>query len=171
MGIRPLLPYLANTIIHVFRNSKPYPLLNFFFICTCQYLIIPTGIFRHALIDKQLIIILIHKQDKVYSTDEFNTRKKTITLLIPFIEGFEAEALSYCAKPFLGVFTYTHTSTSATCGLEWGESLLDVCNNNRTNLIFDYNLCSTKVAFSGKGLRIPLSNDTPPNIKQVVFTY
>lgn len=156
------------TCISKLETISPF---EFFFICTCQYLIIPAGIFRHALIDKQLIIILIHKQDKVYSTDEFNTRKKNITLLIPFIEGFEAEALSYCAKPFLGVFTYMHTSTSVTCGLEWGESLLDVCNNNRTNLIFDYNLCSTKVAFSGKGLRIPLSNDTPPNIKQVVFTY
>lgn len=99
------------------------------------------------------------------------TKEKNRIHFTNFIEGFESEALSYCAKPFLGVFTYTHTSSSATCGLEWGESLLDVCNNNRTNLIFDYNLCSTKVAFSGKGLRIPVSNDTLSNIKQVVVTY
>lgn len=115
---------------------------------------------------------------------------KTISLLIPFIEDFESEALSYCAKPFLGVFTYTHTSSSATCGLEWGESLLDVCNNNRTNLIFDYNLCSTMVAFSGaelstcisdeallytmytiKCVQYNSSDDTPLNIKHIVFTY
>ncbi|XP_061164524.1 uncharacterized protein LOC133173557 [Saccostrea echinata] len=66
-------------------------------------------------------------------------------------EGSESEALSYCAKPFLGVFTYIHTSSSADCGLNWGESLLDVCNNNRTNMVFDYNQCNARVAFSAGG--------------------
>ncbi|XP_062612777.1 bromodomain-containing protein DDB_G0270170-like [Saccostrea cucullata] len=66
-------------------------------------------------------------------------------------EGSESEAMSYCAKPFLGVFTYIHTSSSAECGLNWGDSLLDVCNNNRTNMVFDYSLCNTRVAFSAGG--------------------
>ena len=65
------------------------------------------------------------------------------------VTGFESEALTYCVTPFLGVFTYVHTSAASTCGLNQGDSLLDVCNSNRTNLIFDYNLCPTQVAFSG----------------------
>ncbi|XP_078324167.1 uncharacterized protein LOC111123704 [Crassostrea virginica] len=83
---------------------------------------------------------------------EVCTLNQNIELFHAFVKkGFESEALTYCVTPFLGVFTYQHTSASSTCGLNQGDSLLDVCNSNRTNLIFDYNLCATQVAFSANG--------------------
>ncbi|XP_062607531.1 uncharacterized protein LOC134269346, partial [Saccostrea cucullata] len=84
-------------------------------------------------------------------TDVCQTGQATELFHVFVKEGSESEALSFCAKPFLGVFTYIHTSSSATCGLNWGDSLLDVCNNNRTNMVFDYSECNTRVAFSAGG--------------------
>lgn len=82
-----------------------------------------------------------------------------------FIEGFEVEVLFYCVKLFLGVFIYMYIFFFVICGLEWGEFLLDVCNNNRINFIFDYNFCFIKVVFLGKGLCIFVLNDIFLNIK------
>ncbi|KAK3586471.1 hypothetical protein CHS0354_001856 [Potamilus streckersoni] len=65
-------------------------------------------------------------------------------------EGFGNSVQVTCPDIFLGVFYYNYNdTTSSYCN---GVSRLDVCNNNKTTLIFNYTLCSQRVGFSAGGI-------------------
>lgn len=63
--------------------------------------------------------------------------------------GHESDLAYYFPTPFLGNFYYAAEDFSANsyCGSTSADSYWDVCSN-RTQMVFNYTLCSEKVAYS-----------------------
>ncbi|KAL3871761.1 hypothetical protein ACJMK2_039739 [Sinanodonta woodiana] len=65
-------------------------------------------------------------------------------------DGYGKSVQVICPDIFLGVFYYNYNDTTTSyCN---SVSRVDVCNNNKTTLIFNYTLCSQRVGFSAGGI-------------------